>query len=255
MSVTDDEVRLYERLTLDTAPTLNEEQLAGWRLRASGTDTRRSNSATFLGDRVDGTADLPSDKLIDDIEHWFDLHGQPAVFRLNDRLPAPEFETALSARGYQHAIDCLFMTRPVAEAGSRPPPHGASLDVVPLEVGLARLHQLKGMNAAKAAIEIERQHRWIGRQRFMLLKVDGEVAATGLGRIESGYLGIFNMQTASAFRGRGYATTLLDAICRWGGSEGVTTAFLQVERENTTALSVYEKAGFVPAYSYWHRLK
>ncbi|MFN6169106.1 MAG: hypothetical protein ACK46J_03580, partial [Burkholderiales bacterium] len=43
-----DTIRLYETLTLNTAPTLHEHEIDGWRVRASGTDTRRSNSATCL---------------------------------------------------------------------------------------------------------------------------------------------------------------------------------------------------------------
>ncbi len=249
---TPEEVRLYETLTLDTAPTLSEEVIDGWRLRASGTDTRRSNSATFLDTSV---ANENHDATIDAIERWFAAHDQPAVFRLNRELVPQSFEKALTARGYGHAIDCLFMTKQVDAPAVAVLPEGSTFEVVTLDVGMTLLHELKSMDAAKGALEIQRQRQWLGRQRFYFLKIDGVVAAMGLGRIEAGYLGIFSMHTVRAFRGRGLAANMLNELCRWGRTEGVQTAFLQVELDNKVAVSVYEKAGFVPAYSYWHRLK
>jgi RimJ/RimL family protein N-acetyltransferase len=117
------------------------------------------------------------------------------------------------------------------------------------------LHTLKKMDADKASTELARQQLWQGRQRFLMLQVDGVLAAIGLGRIEMGHLGIFSMHTVDVFRGRGYAQLVVEALCAWGAAVGAHTAFLQVEADNAPALSLYKRAGFVPAYSYWHRLK
>jgi GNAT superfamily N-acetyltransferase len=88
-----------------------------------------------------------------------------------------------------------------------------------------------------------------------MLKADGEPAALGLGRIEQSHLGIFSMHTAAKYRGQGFATALLNALAQWGADEGAHTSFLQAEADNVVAVSAYEKAGFVAAYSYWHRIK
>jgi RimJ/RimL family protein N-acetyltransferase len=249
--VPDETVRLYETLTLNTAPTLHEGEIDGWRVRASGTDTRRSNSATCL----DPTRAFANDSTIDAIEAWFSAKQQAAVFRLTKALSPNGMDQRLAERGYEYAIDCHFMTRPIAGPGAAALPKPLRMSEVSLVEGTTLLHDLKKMDAAKAVTELARQQLWHGSQRFLTLHVDGALAAIGLGRIELGHMGIFSMHTVDAYRGRGYAQLVIDALCGWGAAAGAHTAFLQVEADNKPAKALYKRAGFVPAYSYWHRIK
>jgi GNAT superfamily N-acetyltransferase len=250
-----DTIRLYETLTLNTAPTLHEDEIDGWRVRASGTDTRRSNSATFLHPTASAALGGTVDATIDAVEAWFAAKQQAAVFRLTKALSPPGMDARLAERGYQYAFDCHFMTRPLVGYGSAALPEALRIREVSLVEGTSLLHTLKKMDADKASTELARQQLWQGRQRFLMLQVDGVLAAIGLGRIEMGHLGIFSMHTVDVFRGRGYAQLVVEALCAWGAAVGAHTAFLQVEADNAPALSLYKRAGFVPAYSYWHRLK
>jgi GNAT superfamily N-acetyltransferase len=249
--VPDETVRLYETLTLNTAPTLHEGEIDGWRVRASGTDTRRSNSATCL----DPTRAFANDSTIDAIEAWFSAHQQRSVFRLTKALSPPGMDQRLAERGCEYAIDCHFMTRSLAHPGSSALPEAIRISEVSLVEGTTLLHDLKKMDAAKAVTELARQQLWHGSQRFLTLHVDGALAAIGLGRIELGHMGIFSMHTVDAYRGRGYAQLVIDALCGWGAAAGAHTEFLQVEADNKPAKALYKRAGFVPAYSYWHRIK
>lgn len=76
-----------------------------------------------------------------------------------------------------------------------------------------------------------------------------------MARIEDGHLGIFNMRTASKARDKGYATVLVAYLLAWGLEQGAKTAFLQVDQSNDPAHAIYRKFGFVPQYSYWHRVQ
>ena len=243
------QLRRYEQLTLSTAPALVEATIDGWRVRASGTDTRRSNSATCL----DACA-VPLENTISAIEQWFDAQRQETVFRMTAALSAPGMDDMLAARGYQRRLETILMTRALTNADVQPP-DSTALAVISLETGLAWLHALTQLDAAKAAAELRRQQRWQGGQCCLGWRVDGELAAIGLGRIEDGYLGVFSMQTGLLFRGRGYAGRILKALCSWGAGHGAQVAFLQVDAGNTAAQALYQKAGFVPAYSYWHRIR
>ncbi|MCA2998832.1 MAG: GNAT family N-acetyltransferase [Burkholderiales bacterium] len=246
-----DTIRRYETLTLNTAPTLYEAEIDGWRVRASGTDTRRSNSATCISVKHP----VSMDATIESIEAWFAAKQQAAVFRLTQALSPPGMDARLAERGYQYAVDCHFMTRPLAGHGTAALPEALRIrEVSPVE-GTSLLHTLKKMDADKAATELKRQQLWHGSQRFLTLHVADALAAIGLGRIELAHMGIFSMHTVEAFRGRGYAQLVINALGQWGAAAGAHTAFLQVEADNTSALSAYERAGFVPAYSYWHRIK
>jgi len=250
-----DTIRLYETLTLNTAPTLHEHEIDGWRVRASGTDTRRSNSATCLHPTASAALGGTVDATIDAVEAWFAAKQQAAVFRLTKALSPPGMDQRLAERGYHYAINCHFMTRSLAHPGALALPKELHISEVSFPEGTQLLHGLKKMDAAKASTELVRQQLWQGRQRFLMLQVDGVLAAIGLGRIEMGHLGIFSMHTVDVFRGRGYAQLVVEALCAWGAAAGAHTAFLQVEADNAPAMSLYKRAGFVPAYSYWHRLK
>ena len=246
-----DTIRLYETSTLNTSPALHEQDIDGWRVRASGTDTRRSNSATCLYP----TTHTALDATIASVEAWFAAKQQGSVFRLTDALSPPGMDARLAERGYRYAINCHFMTRPLDNVVASSLPESIQIQEVSLLVGTELLHQLKQMDADKAGVEVARQQLWQGAQRFLTVRVDGVLAAIGLGRIESAHVGIFSMHTVEAFRGRGYARLIINSLCEWGSQLGAHTAFLQVEADNATAISLYEGAGFVPAYSYWHRIQ
>ena len=217
-----DTIRLYETLTLNTAPTLHEGEIDGWRVRASGTDTRRSNSATCLS----ATPQVAMDATIDAVEAWFAAKQQAPVFRLTTALSPPGMDQRLAERGYEYAIDCHFMIRPIAQSDVAALPDGLRISEVSLVEGTTLLHDLKKMDADKAATELERQQLWQGDQRFLTLHADGALAAIGLGRIEMGHMGIFSMHTVEVFRGRGYAQLVIEALCDWGAATGAHTAFL-----------------------------
>ncbi|MCQ2473780.1 MAG: ribosomal protein S18-alanine N-acetyltransferase [Saccharofermentans sp.] len=61
---------------------------------------------------------------------------------------------------------------------------------------------------------------------------------------------IGNIVTAKEFRGRGFATELLDYLLNDLKCDGIAKVFLEVEHDNAPALTLYEKAGFV---KYGHR--
>lgn len=245
-----DTVRRYETLTLNTAPAMEEATIDGWRLRASGTDTRRSNSATCLAPSSD-----PLDTTIVAIEQWFEARKQERVFRMTHQLSPPGMDARLESMGYTRQVDCHFMTCALTTLGGIDDVDNAGIEPVSLDVGTRLLHTLKHMDPVKAGVELHRQQRWQGDQRFLMLKIGGEPAAIGLARIEDSHMGIFSMHTQAAHRGRGYARRIIAALSHWGLARGAHTAFLQVEADNPVALSVYQKAGFVPAYSYWHRIR
>ena len=248
-----DTVRRYETLTLNTAPALIEASIDGWRLRASGTDTRRSNSATCLA-----PSSVPLEVTIAAIEQWFEAHGQERVFRMTDQLSPPGMDAQLESMGYTCQVDCHFMTRALQALGGAgwvDAGDDADIEAVQPDVGTRLLHTLQHMDPVKAGVELHRQQLWQGDQRFLQLTVGGEVVAIGLARIEDGHMGIFSMHTQAVHRGRGCARRIIAALSDWGAAHGAHTAFLQVEADNRVAVSLYQNVGFVAAYCYWHRIR
>jgi len=61
------------------------------------------------------------------------------------------------------------------------------------------------------------------------------------------------MYTLAEARRRGHARTLLAAMAGWALAQGAAHAYLQVERDNPAALTVYRRAGFTTVHGYHYR--
>ena len=248
-------IRQLEELTLSTSPSIHQRNYDGWVLRASGTDTRRANSVTVLHPST-----LALAKKIVFCEDWYRSHGQRAVFRLTAELAPADLDKLLDERGYSREVETLVMTLPIFSASDIDSPlatlpKGLSVVERSTAEGVADAHRLKGGAIDLVAQDLKRQSVWRGAQKFLALMTPAGIMSCGMARFEDGHVGIFNMRTASTERGRGYAGMLVAHLIKWGRAEGAHTAFLQVDRENTAAMTIYRRLGFVPQYLYWHRLQ
>jgi GNAT superfamily N-acetyltransferase len=71
---------------------------------------------------------------------------------------------------------------------------------------------------------------------------------------DGGWAGVFAMATRPALRGRGIATAILTAGATWAAEHHAHRLYLQVEADNRPALTLYDRAGFTPAYGYHYRI-
>lgn len=72
------------------------------------------------------------------------------------------------------------------------------------------------------------------------------VAGYIVARLSAGELHINNVAVRTEFRGQGIGKALLTRILAQGKKLDAAAAFLELRAGNTIALSLYEKAGFVP---------
>ena len=93
------------------------------------------------------------------------------------------------------------------------------------------------------------------RTCFILLHDNNAVVACGLGVLERGYLGIFDIVVDSRYRNLGFGEQLMLNLLNWGKENGAESAYLQVMLNNAPALRLYSKLGFCEKYRYWYRLK
>lgn len=247
----DPDIRALEELTLNTSPAIHQALCDGWVLRASGTDTRRANSATALAASL-----LDPDEAIERIEAWYARHGQHPIFRLTEAFAPPGFDDALAQRGYTHEVRTLVMVLDLTRDLARDVKLASGAQIIERdpEAGLADLHELKHSSDEAEARDRDRQALWHGPQVFASLKTINGLACTGLARLDNGHVGIFNMRTAHRARRKGYAATLIAYLLTWGQANGATRAFLQVDEANTAAVALYRGFGFVERYAYWHRV-
>lgn len=89
---------------------------------------------------------------------------------------------------------------------------------------------------------------------FVSFKLNEEIVACGIGILESGCLGIFDLVTSPLQRQRGYATAIIQGLLQWGIDKGAYFSYIQVVQANTPGHNLYEKLGYEPMYKYWYRV-
>jgi ribosomal protein S18 acetylase RimI-like enzyme len=62
--------------------------------------------------------------------------------------------------------------------------------------------------------------------------------------VVDGLLGLFAIDTLSAYRRKGWAMQVIGRLARGSSDRGATRVFLQVSADNEPALALYEKLGF-----------
>jgi predicted GNAT family acetyltransferase len=103
------------------------------------------------------------------------------------------------------------------------------------------------------AAEVERMSHATLPARYLVLYEEAQPVACGSVVIDAECAGVFNMVTDSERRGRGYATTIVQALLAHAVAAGARLAYLQVDAANAPARHIYERFGFRDRYAYWYR--
>jgi ribosomal protein S18 acetylase RimI-like enzyme len=195
------------------------------------------------------------------VEDHYTALGQPSIFQICDAAQPPELDATLAARGYRANSHTFVQAAPIRELLQNLPP----LRLYPhfeLEVSeefdpawFALYCASEEISGHAAAIRGSILQRIAPAHGFALLRIGGEPAAVGLGVVEAGWLGIFCMATAPAFRRQRAASAVLRTLAIWGQLYEAQHAYLQVMQHNTGAQQLYARAGFATAYHYHYREK
>lgn len=242
-------IRFIEELSLSALPALETIYLDGWVLRFADNYTRRANSINPL---YPGTRTL--DENLREAEALYRGRGQRVVFKMTPASLPEGLDEALAERGYAHEAPTSVQTLDLA-AGPQAAPGPTALAERLTDDWLAAVQDLGA---------IPEQHR--DTQRAMLarlgpaacfaaLSVDGQPVSVGLGVLQSGCVGLFDIVTQPAQRRRGHARQLIGDVLAWAAARGARTAYLQVMQNNAAALRLYERMGFREHYQYWYRVK
>lgn len=242
--MTDDGIERLERATLAAVPPRELLTLDGWLVALDPGTVGRAHSAVPTRHRQ------PRIDLVPAILDAYRQRGLRPAFRVADVDGCRALGEALAARGFAPTQPTLVQTGPVAglatvngaaavEIGSRPPEGWAAVFLGP------------GFDPVDGASRIEILQRSASAV-FGAVRVDGEVVAVGGACFSEGWCGVHGMRTAAAFRGRGFAGSILAAFGREAAARGIDRVLLQVEEKNP-ARSLYSRAGLRTAwrYAYW----
>jgi N-acetylglutamate synthase len=222
----------------------------GWLLRVSPGKAKRARSVNaHFG------SSLPLDAKIAHCEAIYAHCGLPALFRITPFRKPSDLDAALERRGY-----VAFDPTRVQALSLREYRNGASaVDVEILAATAAEFVEAVGAFRASPSIEraahLERLSQTPLTMHAVIARFEGEAVACGQVALDRGIAGIYDMVTASAHRGKGLATAIVDALLRWTHASGASCVFLQVNDDNAPALAVYRRFGFSTVYRYHYRAR
>lgn len=251
MSATVSPLRRLEEAGFNAWPALQTILVDGWVVRLADGYTKRANSAnpTYPAADPDVAATVARCAAI------YRERGLPPIVRLTSFGCPPGLDDLLAERGYRHVDPTLVMTRPLA--GPMPEPRVAGeLEAQAIEPWLERYVATSGAALERQATHAAMLGRIGGGACFGALRVAEAVepVACGLAVVEGELVGLFDIVTDRALRGRGYGGALVAALLRWAAGRGAATAYVQVTAANEPALRLYRALGFAEAYRYWYRV-
>lgn len=239
-------IGLESRL-LNAWPSFDYQAYDGWILRLADGYSKRANSATpFLpGASLD-------DELIDHMTARFVEANVRPTFRLNG-LQGVDVDERLMLRGFKEIEPTHVLVAPINDGDCEPDPE-VELQPQVSKRWVREAAASYGGDKADDETLLKIVSRIRQKAAFATLSLDEKPVAWGLGVVERGYVGLYDIVVAPELRGIGLGRRVVSSLMAWGCGEGAHSAYLQVREENEVARSLYGALGFETAYRYTHRV-
>lgn len=239
-----------------------EARLGSWLLRAAEGFTGRANSALAIGD-----PGLPLAAAIGRVCSWYQGRGLPAAITVAFPAggPAGPLNDLLDDRRWQlRSAPAVVMTAEAAivaaasrvRAADRPRAAAGraavrvDLAAEPDACWLAAYHP-RGQELPPVAGRLLMSAPW---QAFGSVRAAGQTIAIGRVAVAAGWAGLTAIEVHPAHRRRGLGTAITGALAASAADRGVSGIYLQVERANAAARTLYGRLGFADHHAYHHRL-
>lgn len=242
-------IRHLEELSLNAQPAIETSYLDGWVVRFANGYTKRANSVNPLYRSV-----TQLENKIAYCEAMYGVRKQPTIYKMTSLAEPRELDATLARMGYREEPGASVQLLAL-DALNKPNEGRVTLAAEANEQWLNAYFRLNNV-----------QERYMPTMRHMLqhiapqrclaaVYIEGQIAAVGLGVLERGFLGLFDIVTEPALRQKGYGYQLMLYLLNWGKANGANYAYLQVMMSNSPAMYLYEKLGFHEVYRYWYRVK
>jgi ribosomal protein S18 acetylase RimI-like enzyme len=251
MLFNDDLLSRIEDASLNASAPSQQRWLDGWIVRYSPGKARRARCVNAVA-----VGRVPVAAKLHQVRELFDTVGLPLVFRITRFSQPPNLDDELAALGYAKLDSTFVLVKPQL-VGGEPTELPKGLHVRPLDPD-AFAQTVGALRGSPA------EHRLSHAARLNASPVpcacyaicsnsDGQVLACGQYTREGDLVGLYDIFTEPAARGKGLAGILCERLLSISAREGARTAYLQVESTNTPALHVYRRLGFSDGYCYHYR--
>lgn len=184
-------ITFLEELSANALPALQTMLFDGWLLRFADGYTGRANSVWPL---YAGTHPL-AEKLAH-ADALYRARGITPAFKLTTAAQPSGLDEALAAHGYEHAKETIVQTLTLSETLE---PHGFIASQF-TENWLTAFAHLSGLAPHHQPLLRRMLSNLVPAAGFALIKKDGQAAACGLGVMQAGYIGLFDVVTRATLR-------------------------------------------------------
>ncbi len=226
--------------------------LDGWLVRFSPGKAKRARcvNAVALGR-------LPVDERLQACEAVFREAGLPMIVRITPFSLPNTLDAMLESQGLRRFDDTRVMARADLADFEKPVPlaAGAEVHAIGLETFAQRVGSLRGSPLSQRQAHGQRLQNSPVPFHAFEMHVDSELVACGQFAIEGALVGLYDVFTAPAARGKGFARALCTHLLEQAHTRGARHAYLQVEKDNHAARAVYHRLGFADGYAYHYRTR
>jgi ribosomal protein S18 acetylase RimI-like enzyme len=242
-------ITAMEELSLNAWPAHQTLLYDGWVLRFADGYTKRANSVNPLYPSF-----LELEEKIAFCERIYQEQKLDVVYKLTPASCPEELDDILEARGYKKNSPTSIQ---LLDLGSRDLKlaSGAELKASLSDPWLDAFCRMSAVDDRRRKSLHRILLNIVPRRCFASLTVDTKVIAAGLGVLQSGFVGLFDIVVDPTFRNRGYGRQIVESILHWGKQNGAQLSYLQVMLNNSSALRLYSKIGFTEKYQYWYRIR
>ncbi len=223
----------------------------GWRLRYTHGVTHRANSV--WPNEVHGYLSLEQKLRV--VETFYRERARPAIFHMCSAAEPGQLDAALHLRGYTRGRDTDVQIASITHVLAR-----AGAGEVPVTVGaecddrwLTAYRRMEHIDSTSALRRGDIMRSIEPAATYAIAWNGAAPCAVGSAVADDGWVGVFNMTTATHYRRQGAGRSVVRALLDWARHEGATNVYLQVMQDNAPALALYHRLGFRTLYSYHYR--
>lgn len=240
-----------EDLSINAWPSFKTELYDNWLIRFSHQYTLRTNCVEQLG-----RSTLPITEKISYCEEIYSDYNSPCIFKITPRISA-DFDRLLEERNYELVNETNVMTMNLTNFNADVSRNSiVSLSDTITDDWIFGVFVLNNVTDPVHHTIVPNMFRAIPKRTIVAKIMKGDLmVASGLGILDRNDLGLYAIYTHPEHRGNGYARAICNAVLDKGKSMGATYTYLQVVKNNTPAINLYESLGYRPEYSYWFRKK
>jgi N-acetylglutamate synthase len=231
-------------------PALETELIDGWLWRFANGGSQRANSVSALAFHG---ADV--EKAIADAEQRYRARGARPMFQISDVCTPCDLDQRLAARGYTSTDRCttLICAAPQGDAdigGGSGGGSGSGFEIFgrATDEWTACYASVITPDRRRTAPDI--LARVPRGSAFCAVRRQGRIVATALGVTHGGVTIAECVASLAEVRGQGAASTVMQGLAAWAGSQGAHTVALQAVERNAPAQALYRSLGYALAGYY-----